>query len=621
MSVFLEEYGREASVLTSDSTDKYIDKVVKRYSKLFGLPSQRRIIVYLVVLSLHGGILSLLPLNLSLENFAVGLGFGASFFVLTLLSDFIISYSSMKNDLIFDWRRCSALSFFSSLVWFGILLLGSLISGLLGAPELWSRFFFLGFSGALILRLLVLSITSFAGFGETIFSSLLQPALVTLPLLFMDSSIGHTIGKQIPVFALTSVSVSLLTVLAFKYFMDRTGTKTLGIASSVLFKAFLANWTEDLTAPMESFFEKLGNQQDVKVSLLTFRTGEKIKAVIVVPALHPGPFKNLGSSLLPSLIQTAIQNKFDCVVSAPHGLVGHELDVSTHSENQRVVQSIVGFVGSSATYSKATSMVRTESDDAKASCQLFGDCAFLTLTTAPKTIEDLPPELDSLIVGEAEKRGLHVLAIDAHNSMGGSFDRDSAVASFSKASMDCLEKVLETKSSRFKVGAATVVPKEFTVKAGMGPGGISVIVVEVDAQKVAYVTIDGNNMVSGLRDKILSALKELGIDDGEVLTTDTHSVCGMIRSARGYNLVGEAIDHMKLISYIKEATLHALERMEPAEASWLREVIPDVKVIGEQQITELTVLADKTTERAKRLAVSLLPTAAVALILLLLFLL
>jgi putative membrane protein len=607
--------------LTSDSTDKYIDKAVKRYSKLFVLPSRSRIALYLGVLSLHGGILSVLPLGLSLQNFAVGLGFGASFLILTLLSDFIISQTSMKNALIFNRRRCSALSFFSSLIWFGILILGSLISALLGAPELWIRFFFLGFSGALILRLLVLSITSFGGFGRTVFSSLLQPILVALPLSFMGSAIVHTAETQILVFALTSASVSLLAVFAFKYFMDRVGTGTLGIASSVLFKAFLANWTEGHIDPMEAFFEKLGSKQDVNVSLLTFRAGEKTKAVIVVPALHPGPFKNLGSSLLPSLIQTTMQDRFDCVVSAPHGLVGHELDVSTQSENQRVVNSILEFVGSSSTYSEATPLVRTESDDAKASCQLFGDCAFLTLTTAPKTIEDLPPELNSLIVGEAEKLGLSVLAIDAHNSMGGSFDRDSAVTSFSKASVDCLEKALKSKRSSFKVGAATVVPKEFTVKDGMGPGGISVVVVEVDSQKAAYVTIDGNNMVSGLRDKILSALKELGIDDGEVLTTDTHSVCGMIRSERGYNLVGEVIDHLKLIGYIKEAAIHALGNMEPVEASWRTEVIPDVKVIGEQQITELTVLADKTTQRAKTLAASLFPAAAVSLVLLLLFIL
>jgi putative membrane protein len=607
--------------LTTDSTDKYIDKIVKRYSKLFGLPSQRKLSLYLGLLSLHGGILSLLPLGVSLENFAVGLGFGTTFLLLTLLSDLIISQTSMKTDLIFNLRRCSALSFFSSLIWFGVLLLGALISGLLGAPHLWIRFFFLGFSGALILRLLVLSVTSFAGTGGTIFSSFLQPALILIPVIFMGSTIGYTSEMQFLLFASVSVSAALVTVFIFKYFMDRVGTGSLGIASSVLFKAFLANWTEDLIAPLEGFFEKLGNLEDIKVSLLTFRASEKTKAVIVVPALHPGPFKNLGSSLLPSLIQTSLQDKFDCVVSVPHGLVGHELDVASQPQNQRVVESIAGFVGSSSNHSKATPMVRTESADAKASCQLFGDCAFLTLTTAPKTMEDLPPELNSFIVGEAEKRGLSVLAIDAHNSMGGPFDLASAMKSFREASVDCLEKALKRNRSSFRVGAATVVPKEFTVQDGMGSGGISVIVTEVDGKKSAYVTIDGNNMVSGLRENILSALEELGIADGEVLTTDTHSVCGMIRSARGYNLVGEAIDHLKLITYIKEATSRALDDMESAEASWRTEVISDVKVIGEQQITELTVLADKTTERVKRVAVILFPVAAVILTSLLLFLL
>jgi putative membrane protein len=597
--------------LTKDSTDKYIDKIVKRYSKLFGLPSQRKLTLYLGLLSLHGGILSLLLLNVSLENFAVGLGFGTLFLLLTLFSDLLISQTFMKTDLIFNLRRCSALSFFSSLIWFGVLLFGALISGLLGVPHLWIRFFFLGFSGALMLRLLVFSITSFAGTGGALFSSLLQPALVLIPVLFMGSTIGYTPEMQFLLFVSVSVSAALVTVFIFKYFMDRVGTGSLDIASSVLFKAFLANWTEDLVAPLESFFEKLGDLEDIKVSLLTFRAGKKIKAVIVVPALHPGPFKNLGSSLLPSLIQTSLQDKFDCVVSVPHGLVGHELDVASQPHNQRVVESIIGFMGSSSNNSKATPMVRTESAEAKASCQIFGDCAFLTLTTAPKTMEDLPPELSSFIFEEAEKLGLSALAIDAHNSMGGPFDLVSAIKSFRKASVDCLEKALKRSRSSFRVGAATVVLKEFTVQDGMGPGGISVIVTEVDGKKSAYVTIDGNNMVSGLREKILSALKELGIDDGEVLTTDTHSVCGMIRSARGYNLVGEAIDHLKLISYIKKATSRALDDMESADVSWRTEVIQRVKVIGEKQITELTVLADKTTECVKRVAVTLFPAIAI----------
>jgi predicted neutral ceramidase superfamily lipid hydrolase len=76
-----------------------------------------------------------------------------------------------------------------------------------------------------------------------------------------------------------------------------------------------------------------------------------------------------------------------------------------------------------------------------------------------------------------------------------------------------------------------------------------------------------------------------------------------------------------LISYIRQAAKSAIDSLEPAEVSWRTEIIPAVRVIGEQQISEIMILADKTTQRARRLAVSLFPIAALSLILLLLFVL
>ncbi|MCW8802045.1 MAG: DUF2070 family protein, partial [Candidatus Bathyarchaeota archaeon] len=405
--------------MPDESTNqKYIDKIVDRYSQLFTLPSTRKLAIYFAVIGIHGGIFSLLVLDLSVDSFLNGFLFGATFILLTFFADLIIKATVMKNDHIFNLRRCSALSFFSSLVWFAILMLGSILSGVLEAPHLWIRFFFLGFGGSLILRLLVYSVTSFAGFAGATFASLFQPVLSLLPLFFVTSTIGFPTQTQLLLYATVPVCVAFITVLLFKYFMDREGTGSLGIGSSVLFKAFLANWTENHVAPLENFFEKMGTMEDIKVSLLTFRTEQKLKAAIIVPALHPGPFKNLGSSFLPSLIQAAVQKKYDCVVCVPHGLVGHELDVASQAHNQRVVDSIVEFLDESSSHSKATPVVRSEFKDAKASCQLFGDCAFVTLTTAPKTIEDLPPELEAFLSEEAKKRGLTVLPIDAHNSMG-----------------------------------------------------------------------------------------------------------------------------------------------------------------------------------------------------------
>jgi len=134
--------------LTKESTNqKYIDKIVDRYSQLFTLPSTRKLAIYFAVIGMHGGVISLLALDLSLNGFLNGLLFGAAFILLTFFSDLLIKATTMKNDPIFTLRRCSAMSFFSSLVWFAILLLGAVISAVLGVPDLWVRFFFLGFGG------------------------------------------------------------------------------------------------------------------------------------------------------------------------------------------------------------------------------------------------------------------------------------------------------------------------------------------------------------------------------------------------------------------------------------------------------------------------------------------
>ena len=606
--------------MTYDSSDEYINKAVRRYSSLFTLPSHAAIVIILGALCLLGGVLVILPLQLSYNGLVSSALFGGIFLFLTLASDSAISRSAMKGDPIFDLRRCSALSFFSCLVWFGVISLGSMISVFLEGPSLWIKFFFLGFFGALILRLLVFSTTSFANLARLFFSSLLQPALCITSIFSIGSIVEYRLDLRFSIFLLVSILVAVLTVFLFTYSLDRVGKRTLGIASSSMFKAFFANWAEGLNAPLEAFFEKLGHEQDVRVSILTFRANQKIKAVIVVPALHPGPFKNLGSSLLPSLIQTTLENKLQCVVSVPHGLVGHGLDLSSQIQNQRVVEGILGFTDSTANFSKATPFVRTRENEAIVGCQIFGHGVLLTLTIAPKSMEDLPQELDSFIVKEAEKQGLSALVIDAHNSIEGPFNVNQAVISLRKASVAGLKKALNYERSSFEVGAATIAPKEFTVKEGMGPGGISVIVMKVGNQKVAYVTIDGNNMVTGLRERILSELGEIDIVDGEVLTTDTHAVCGIVRTARGYHPIGEVIDQSKLINYVRQAAENALINLEPAKASWRTGIIPRVNVIGEKRIDDLSLVADRTAKRAKQLAVSLFSAASALLISLFIFL-
>jgi putative membrane protein len=151
----------------------------------------------------------------------------------------------------------------------------------------------------------------------------------------------------------------------------------------------------------------------------------------------------------------------------------------------------------------------------------------------------------------------------------------------------------------------------------MGHGGITVITLRVNGQTAAYVVIDGNNIVSGLREKILSALKEMSIDTGEVFSTDTHSVSGIVLGKRGYHPIGEIMNQQKLINSIKQATASALASLKPARAGFRTVSVPNVKVIGREQLESLSLLTDKGLRRAKQ---TIIPTCFVSGLFLMLFL-
>lgn len=593
---------------STDALNGYINRAVKRYSSLFTLPSHRTLTIWLFTTSLFIGVFAVLPILLSVYGLLLGLAVGVILFLLTILSDLALNLSSLKNDPVFNLRRCAALSLYSNLIWVVFILFGGFSYIFLNDFVLWLRLFLLGLCAIFILRLLVFSAISFANYGKVVFYSILQPGLYAMPIFLTARMKDYAFTSSTLSFFGLALLVSFLASFCFTFFLNRMGTKIVGVKSLSVLKVFMANWTEDLNEPLENLLERLSVEQDIKLSVIMFRAKGKMKAAMVVPVFHPGPFKNVGSSALPYLIQKELENKLGCVVSVPHGLSGHDLDLASQAQNQKVIEIVSKMVDVSNFDSKTTPFMRVQKNGAHASCQIFGKCALFTLTLAPQTMEDLPRDLESFIAEETKKRGLSMaITIDAHNSIEGPFHVERAISPLKEATVTGLENASKSQKSPFQVGAAKIIPTDFNLKDGMGPGGISVITVKVKNQLTAYVTIDGNNMVSGLREKILQRLNKLGFDDGEVLTTDTHVVNGIILTPRGYHPLGEAMDQEKFIKYIEQAAINAKNNLEPAEAAWFTMVAPNVRVIGEKHVEMLCVLTEKAFVYAKRLALVIFP--------------
>jgi putative membrane protein len=603
------------SVATNGSLNDSIGDAQKHYRSLFFLPSVKMALVGVAVVSVITG--------LSAELFTPGFGgllrglaLGISLLAVNLLADLFLSRVLLK-DPIFVLRRTLVLSLFGWVFWFLFIVLGIALGAAFGFMW-WVRLCLLGFATLITLRAVVFFSTLSASLMKRLIAVLIQPLFCIVPLSFYWAERGIEIISLLP-FIVVSPVIAVLSAYFFVSILNRIGEKKYGVPSMEIFKAFMLNWVAALNGPLEHFFEKMGEDIDVEVSLLKFDSSRP-KAALILPLVHPGPFKNIGSSILPSLLKEAYEKKYHCDACVPLGLLGHELDAASQVQNQLIIGKIVDAAAFNATVEKATPFVRVTEGFASASCQLFGKSALLSFTLAPKTTEDLPLELGRAVREEAAKLGLEsAVVVNSHNSITGNTQIEATLDELQDVASKSMRKALSMDSYPFKVGSSTTHPPEFSLKEGMGAGGITAVVIEIQEQKAAYVVIDGNNMVSGLREKILSSLAEAGFQGGEVFTTDTHAVSAVVVGRRGYHPVGEKIDQDLLVDCIKETVLMASNKLERCRAGCLQFTVPSVRVIGGECLNLLAFLVDKTIQKAKRIIGPVFALEGLFLVLLLLF--
>ncbi len=599
---------------SNESLDHSIERAEKHYYSLFTMPSYTRIAIFTGIECFLSGIIAILPLSFGFDGLSSALQFSLAFFLVSVASDIVIRQVPMRSDQIYKIRRGAGLSMFSNLLWLGFLILGSLAIRLSGYWGFWFDLLWICLSAICILRLIVFSATSYSAYWKNVFAAIFQPIVCLIAMLYVPYSVGGLIEFTVTDLVF-SISIALLTAYLFISSVDKIGVRSLQIPTTSILKAFLANWMEGLNGPVERLLENLGGKRTINFSAIGFKLGTKFKAIAIIPSFHPGPFRNVGSSTLPFMIQEALEKKLGCFAAVPHGLFGHEFDLSSQTQNQKVLKSILGSTDFDTVADKGTALVRVSNGVASASCQMFGKCAFISLTLAPETTEDFPKEIGDFILEEAAKLELsHVVTVNAHNSINNPFDVRNAVKSLKEVAVKALREASQVTQYPLEVGVAKVVPREFSLADGMGPGGIGVLLIRNNGRLCTYVTIDGNNMVSGLREKILESLNSSGIDSGEIFTTDTHAVNAIEMTTRGYHPIGEAIPHDRLLGHIRDGVNEALSNMEPVSFGYNVGAVADVGVVGEAQIKRITLLADKALHHAKKIAAPLFGAAGAALI-------
>ncbi len=568
-----------------------------------GFPSTPEVLSVFLTLALLSSILALPLAGVGLQT---ALLFPLIAVVIpTIVGEALNSTMFLHGDRVLNFRRLIGLEILS---WFLLLValpLGAIAGMAASNTAFWADGFFTVLALSLPIRFLTIASISSVSSWKKFVASALPPILSIRSFSIIASSAGLTnvdSGLIIRGTAavLVGIVISAAGVSRIIRNVEHSGTAEVRDSPMTLFRAFLQHWLKSDPEPLETRLGELGTQGTIEGSILGFSGTKGAVGCVVVSNFHPGPYRDFGSAGLPSKLKMYIERSKGGIVQVPHGISNHQLNIVSQTDVQRVIDRTIERYPSATPIHDSSAMVRSTVDEAKVSGQVFGNIAFLTLTLSPIDMEDLPSEVAVEIEREAQARGLTAIVADAHNSLSNQTSITSEQArKLVEASVKVLDQLALARKSPFKTGSAANPLEEFRLEDGIGPGGLSSLVVRNGNQIVAYLTVDGNNMHTGVREAILEDLETLGVSDGEIMTTDTHLVTGLVRSTLGYYPIGAHLDVGLLTRKVRETVQRAIASMEESTAGFSKFSI-EVRVLGSETFQTITSFVGRIARRIGR---------------------
>lgn len=455
---------------------------------------------------------------------------------------------------------------------------------------------------------LVFWATSKVRFTVAAITGLIQPILILtmytlITFLFIDTSFIGPVILQITIKAIVAAIIFVLAIYAFITIIASPFQKNLGIGVLDLLSLFIAHMNEGSNS-LEGLFETMGEAIDTVVTFVSFKNENGIKALFISPSVHPGPLGDLGGSNMPTLLA----NKFDHFTMVAHGPSTHDFNPIAVSEIDKIENTVKEGLKKVEYSPNASKFVRYNAEKANIGVQFFNEGMIILSTFAPEAVDDIEFGVGLTMMAQSRSK-CNVedsIIVDCHNS----FEPESGEVLPGNSEVFHLIEVIEKIDANqdkesIKIGCYENSMETMDKQEGIGESGIKTMVIEVDDQRTAYVLFDSNNMEIGFRQEIIDAVKDLEIDEIEVMTTDTHTVNTL---SRGYNPIGIA-KRPEIIEYVKTSIVEAIKDLEKVEVGTGTEKIKNLKTFGPKNSTELISTISSVVAVSKIIAPVLLITA------------
>jgi putative membrane protein len=553
------------------NTQKSLEKTADIMNLLFISPNPIVLILPILIISIITGVL----IDLNADNLYNSIIINGILLLAipTYISAIFSKIISESLGGIFYLRRSMLLSFICLVIICIILIIG--------------KFVLMPFFSLTLTVLLIFSYATIFWIRHVVFLSIvlstnvkaLIPSLIqpVLGIVFLYYVYPFQINEWMFLFAV--FIIFFISVYLFISLVNSPMKSNFGVNGIELLKYFFFHMTENKDfKEIEKFFLSFSESLNVPLDVIGFKTKQKIKALLIVPSVHPGPFGNLGGSNLPLKISEGLKDVAANIL-VPHGATNHDYNLAVSKDCDKLVAEAKRLINNLNYSSGCTPLIRCN-DELDICAQMFGKSVLFTHTSAPNPTDDIDPTIGQMIVNEMKKEGFNeIVFLDAHNCLekgaGCVFFNTRKAHKIFELSKKAANLVRKNRLSSVKMGFSQ--RKGFDIKEdGIGPLGIQVLTIESHGKKNSYILYDGNNMVKGLRENIIAEIKTM-IDEVEILTTDNHVVNVQIG---GYNPIGLKIDNNKLIQQTSELVKKSIDDLEECSVGVNSGLVEDVRLFG-----------------------------------------
>lgn len=532
------------------------------------------------------------------DNLYVSLFYGVSAALASSFLDYVFLRGTPTNKI----SKVFHVSAFANLLWSTVIGTGLAIDSLSGSPGTLTIYLLEGMLIATAFRLAIFTSVFGAGLIRALGISFVEPIIFTLVLLtpgqFFDSVNQHP-GSI--VFGSFFVSWAVLwSILA-----DKAGRPHV-LSTFNLLQAFLTAWTEQKGDKMEKIVESRAKYNHIKSDVLRFVSAAPYQRDIsvVIPGVHPGPFKPIGGSNLPY----ELFKFFGRSAIIVHGASDHSLNIPSKNELEKYLLSFTA-AKVADTAATCTDVVQIKKTRFVVTGVAFGDVVLIMLSTSSGGMEDVPAEVSSKIKDHAHYlRFSKALVVDCHNAMGGPLSAEEQHILFLCAK-EALDKINGSQQHRFSVGySASFCHKknngdlietknQIEWREDIGQGGLAVLAIKVNQQTYAIGWADSNNIENHVRNYVLTQLHSRGLNMVEICTSDTHYTSGK-RTKQGYYPLGSMTDVKEILTQYEELTSRSFD--DPKECSFNHlSVDSEIKVMGKGQFDDYSKALDRSMNLTK----------------------